>query len=123
MNVMNARKKLNPGRLHDQMFAITVTNQIVGSFLDVGLPFVLKGVNPLFKKGGKNGTSTHSDAHKKKVVFEDEKEKGAMEEREYLERVRSEAALPEYPLPRLQRDGHPIWLHRSLGHDLASCWE
>jgi hypothetical protein len=37
-------------------------------------------------------------SRKKRVVFEDEQEKGGMAERVFLERVREEAALPEYEL-------------------------
>ncbi|KAH6916436.1 calcium-activated chloride channel-domain-containing protein [Coprinopsis sp. MPI-PUGE-AT-0042] len=85
MNVMNARKKLNPGRLRDQMFAITVTNQIVNSFLEIGLPFVLRAANSLFKKGGKTTT----------LCLRMRRRRVGLQEREYLERVRSEAALPE----------------------------
>jgi len=42
----------------------------------------------------------HSDTvgMKKRVVFEDEQEKGGMEERVFLDSVREEAALPEYDL-------------------------
>ncbi|TFK25156.1 DUF590-domain-containing protein [Coprinopsis marcescibilis] len=95
MDVMNARKKLNPARLRDQMFAFTVTNQVINTFNEIGLPYVLRAVNSFMKKGnGKN----NGDTLKKKVVFEDEKEKGGLEERAYLERVRSEAMLPEYDL-------------------------
>lgn len=109
----NAIKKLNPARLRDQMFAFTVTNQIVGTFLEVGLPFVLRAVegfrnkkaggastNGALKKNG-NGSSDPSSSPeglKKKVVFEDEQEKGGLEERVYLEKVRKEMALPEYTL-------------------------
>jgi len=37
-----------------------------------------------------------TDTPRKRVVFEDEKERGGIEERLYLDKVRSEAALPEY---------------------------
>ena len=57
---MNARKKLNPGRLREDMFAITVTNQIVNSFVEDVLPYVLRAVNSLFKKGGSKGSSSPS---------------------------------------------------------------
>ncbi|KAG2011276.1 hypothetical protein CC2G_011417 [Coprinopsis cinerea AmutBmut pab1-1] len=96
MDTMNARNKLNPARLRDQMFAFTVTNQIINTFTEVGLPFVLRGVNTFLKKG--KPTNGNGDSLKKKVVFEDEKERGGLEERAYLERIRSEAALPEYDL-------------------------
>jgi anoctamin-10 len=101
MDTSNARHRLNPRRLRDQMFAYTVTNQIINTLTEVGLPFVLrrlaafrngkKGVSTPGSPGGKNGV-------KKRVVFEDEKEKGGMEEREFLDGVRREVALPEYEL-------------------------
>jgi anoctamin-10 len=76
--------KMNPGRLRDQMFAFTVTNQIVNTFMEIGLPFILRAITWKSKK-----------EDKKKVVFEDEQEKGGNEERKFLEQVRKEAALPE----------------------------
>jgi anoctamin-10 len=95
-NADAARERLNPARLQDQMFAYTVTNQIVGTFLEVGLPFILRAVEAYRTGKRKNG-----HAKKKRVVFEDEAtpasgERTAREEREFLERVRSEVALPEY---------------------------
>lgn len=97
----SARKKLNPGRLRDQMFAMTVTNQIIGTFTEVGLPFVLRAVESFRTKKASNGSrslNSSPDGLKKKVVFEDEQEKGGLEERIYLERVRTEFKLPEYDL-------------------------
>ncbi|KAJ3511071.1 hypothetical protein NLJ89_g4313 [Agrocybe chaxingu] len=109
-NTANVRAKLNPGRLRDQMFAFTVTNQAVNTFLEVGLPFVLRWVDDFRKKKAKakNGAPVSSAASsvgsdsgssvKKRVVFEDEQERGGLEERAYLDSVREEAALPEYDL-------------------------
>ncbi|KAF8159945.1 calcium-activated chloride channel-domain-containing protein [Crassisporium funariophilum] len=101
MDSINVTTKLNPGRLRDQMFAYTVTNQAVNTFLEVGLPFVLrrfrKGKSPA-KTAHVSGGSVNGDGLKKRVVFEDEKERGGMEERAFLDSVREEAALPEYDL-------------------------
>lgn len=76
-----------------------VTNQVVNTFLEIGLPFVLRGVSS-FRNGKKplnKSLNKHTAATpRKRVVFEDEKEKGGAEEREFLERVREEVALPEY---------------------------
>ncbi|KAF8994055.1 calcium-activated chloride channel-domain-containing protein [Cyathus striatus] len=83
------RTKLNPRRLRDQMFAYTVTNQAVNTFMEIGLPYVMRFVQ---KK------SSSSSNGKKKVVFEDEKERGGEVERVFLEKVREEIALPEYNL-------------------------
>ncbi|TFK66243.1 DUF590-domain-containing protein [Pluteus cervinus] len=146
----NARLKLNPSRLRDQMFAYTVTNQLVNLFVEIGLPYLQRDVlpkvqawfsrpsepkaktptptfTPTFSSKGKSkeiktpqdyykkpskssnssaasvsGASVVSSAAtptlKKRVIFEDEQEKGGLEEREFLDRVRAEAALPEYDL-------------------------
>ncbi|KDR70978.1 hypothetical protein GALMADRAFT_103009 [Galerina marginata CBS 339.88] len=124
----NVSTKLNPGRLRDQMFAYTVTNQIINTTLEVGLPFVLRKVDAFRKsraaahnkpKGivssppapsvtgssgasnsgaSESGSGNNGGGLKKRVVFEDEKERGGMVERAFLDRVRAEAALPEYDL-------------------------
>lgn len=109
----NVRAKLNASRLRDQMFAYTVTNQIVGTFLEVGLPFILRWVENFRSKKDSQSknvspppsmvSSIASDigspsTPKKRVVFEDEKERGGMQERAFLDKVRAEAALPEYDL-------------------------
>jgi hypothetical protein len=100
VDTSNVGKKVNYGRLRDQMFAYTVTNQVVNTFVEVGLPFILRAVDSLWnRKKKQNGSSPMSPgAKKKRVVFEDEQDKGSKEEREFLERVRYEAALPEYEL-------------------------
>ncbi|KAI0046519.1 DUF590-domain-containing protein [Auriscalpium vulgare] len=103
-----AHGKLNHSRLQNQMYAYTVTNQIINTFLEVGLPFLLRAVDALRSRGGtglfgkrrssitsKSGAGTPK---KKRVGFEDEKNGAAREEREFLERVRREVALPEYEL-------------------------
>ncbi|KAJ7163483.1 calcium-activated chloride channel-domain-containing protein [Mycena crocata] len=91
-----AGKKLNAARLKDQMFAYTVTNQVVNTFVEIGLPYVLRAVES-FRARKANGNGK-GDKGKKRVVFEDEKERGGAEEREFLEDVRRQVALPEYEL-------------------------
>ena len=92
-NAHHAREKLNPSRLQNQMFAYTVTNQVINVFMEVGLPFVLRQFDTF-----RHGKPVRSNSGKKKrVVFEDE-ETGAKEEREFVERVRREVALPQYTL-------------------------
>lgn len=130
MDIANARHRLNPGRLREQMFAYTVTNQVMDTLTEVGLPFVLRFVQHFRERyfpskssyprsGNTKGSSTrrnssiHLHSHmgtstgtttpapsprKKRVVFEDEQEKGGMAERVFLDRVREEAELPEYEL-------------------------
>lgn len=101
MDKSNARHKLNPARLRDQMFAYTVTNQAVNTFVEVGLPFILRRVTAFQnrkKAASAPGSPGEKNGVKKRVVFEDEKEKGGMEEREFLDSVRQEVALPDYEL-------------------------
>ncbi|PFH53223.1 hypothetical protein AMATHDRAFT_73446 [Amanita thiersii Skay4041] len=139
IDTQRARQKLNPARLRDQMFAYTVTNQIIGFFIEVGLPFVLRAIEKFRQNGkthttnaksklgghvntagtssivssgiGSSGVSTSlqvqtggsgsinaSPLIKKRVVFEDERERGGVEERDFLDAVREETALPEYDL-------------------------
>jgi len=98
IDTSTARGKLNPARLRQQMFAFTVTNQVVNTFLEVGLPFILRAVAS-FRNGKKpQPTPGSPNGVKKRVVFEDEKEKGGMEEREFLDGVRHQVELPEYEL-------------------------
>ncbi|KAL4252126.1 DUF590-domain-containing protein [Abortiporus biennis] len=106
----SARGKLNPSRLQDQMFAFTVTNQVVNTFLEIGLPFILRAVESVRSGRGLSmaapaaGASNSGNGKKKRVMFEDEagneiaKSANGKEEREFMERVRREVALPEYSL-------------------------
>ena len=108
------------------MFAYTVTAQVVNTFTEVALPFLLRKVNSFRKNraagnhkpkgivtssnntsatGSTTGTSSAIDGQnassptlKKRVVFEDEKERGGLVERAFLDKVREEAALPDYDL-------------------------
>jgi anoctamin-10 len=149
MDIANARHRLNPGRLREQMFAYTVTNQAMDTLTEVGLPFVLRFAQSIRERyfpsksayarsghGSIKGSSTRNSSsnsnsnsststttttstsatagssastgtctntpmlspRKKRVVFEDEQEKGGMAERVFLDHVREEAALPEYEL-------------------------
>jgi anoctamin-10 len=123
-DVSHARRKLNPSRLQDQMFAYTVTNQIINTFTEIGLPYILRFIGSV--RNGKGGNGARGGGGKKKRVgFEDEvvgrqqqeggdspskgagvgaekvgveNDKEEKEDREFLERVRSEVALPPYDL-------------------------
>ena len=109
IDTTNVRGKLNPSRLREQMFAYAVTNQVVNSFLEIGLPFILRWAADFMNKKSQNphtpsgppdskGDLSAVDPPRKRVVFEDEKERGGLEERVFLDKVRSEAALPVYEL-------------------------
>ncbi|KAI0272381.1 calcium-activated chloride channel-domain-containing protein [Gloeopeniophorella convolvens] len=95
-----AHGKLSSARLQNQMFAYTVTNQAINFFLEVGLPFLTRALASA--RAGKRRPSLSSPGagtpKKKRVGFEDEPAGGARGEREFLERVRREVALPEYDL-------------------------
>jgi len=100
----NARQKLNPSRLQEQMFAFTVTNQVVNNFMEIGLPYVLRAVDAF--RSGKSLRHGRALGKKKRVAFEDEPvaqtqnqtqgQEKRTEEREFLETVRSEVTRPEY---------------------------
>lgn len=94
--LVDAKAKLNSSRLQNQMYAYTVTNQIIGLFLEVGMPFVMRGIASLRKGKGKNG-----GVKGKRVGFEDDVNKKSpvinggdtKEQREFLMRVRNEVSL------------------------------
>lgn len=110
---LNARTKLNPKRLQDQMFAFTVTNQVVNTFLEIGLPFVLRAIASIRSGKGLSlaapaagtGSSNGIGGKKKRVMFEDQSADSEVErlaiqgeEREFMDRVKKEVALPAYDL-------------------------
>ncbi|KAH8828310.1 calcium-activated chloride channel-domain-containing protein [Flagelloscypha sp. PMI_526] len=81
------KAKLNPERLQNQMFAITVTQQIVNTFMEIGLPWVMKGVDIARGKVAKRTD--------KKLSHEDEK-KSEGPEAKWLVEVREELKKPAY---------------------------
>jgi anoctamin-10 len=81
----NISSKLNVSRLQNQMFAYTVTNQIVNTFLEVGLPFILRGVGNV--RAGK-GLKMHS------TPATDDK----AGEQTFIEDLKLQATLPQYEL-------------------------
>jgi hypothetical protein len=95
---VNGKQTTESTRLQDQMFAYTVTNQGINTFVEAGLPFIMRKIDA-YRNGSKIGSSDGSNGggKKKRVVFEDE-ESGEKEEREFLGRVRHEVALEEYTL-------------------------
>jgi len=90
---------INTTRLQNQMYAYTVTNQIVGTFLEVGLPYLMRFLGRV--RGGAAGGN--GKAKGKRVDFQDESSSVAessttsgserKEERELLVRIRKEVAL------------------------------
>ncbi|CCM01832.1 uncharacterized protein FIBRA_03900 [Fibroporia radiculosa] len=107
MDVTSARTKLSPTRLQDQMFASTVTNQVVNAFIEIGLPYVLRAVSSI--RRGKGLGLSHSSApaggkEKKRVMFEDEAgeadapKKADGKDKAFMEDVWQQVALPDYEL-------------------------
>lgn len=84
---------IKAGRLKGQMYAYTVTNQAIGAFLELGLPYILRFIDEwrsgkatlkdLSKRGGeeKRPIDGQSDAEVEKL---------------FLDKVEKELALPEY---------------------------
>lgn len=101
VDVNSARQKLKPARLQDQMFAYTVTNQIMDTFQEIGLPFVMRFAIKLW-----NGKLWHKsdlvekEPTKANVDEKQNKDDSAEQQQEegYLEKVREEVGLPEYDL-------------------------
>ncbi|KAF8167034.1 calcium-activated chloride channel-domain-containing protein [Mycena galopus ATCC 62051] len=88
-------------KLNDQMFAFTVTDQIMDTFVEIGLPYILRGVDSFRTQKASRDERDKAKRKRmswKKFVFEDETEESREEEREFLEQVRKEVALPEYEL-------------------------
>ncbi|KAK4695877.1 anoctamin-10, partial [Phenoliferia sp. Uapishka_3] len=77
---------IDASKLHTQIVAYTLTNQITGAFLEIGLPFL---TSLLFKKVAEV-RQNHSEEKNRDVPVDDEDEKA------FLERVRTESALPRY---------------------------
>ena len=98
-NIGNITTSIDNTRLQNQMYAYTVTNQIVGTFLEVGLPYIMRFLGRV--QGGTAGGN--AKAKGKRVDFQDENSSVAesstisggerKEERELLVRIRKEVAL------------------------------
>ena len=82
---------INSSKLHTQIVAYTLTNQIVGAFTEIGVPFLMrlatKEVEKVQEKREKRKSGTASPTPSEQ---DDESE------RSFLERMRLEASLPVY---------------------------
>lgn len=123
----HARMKLDPGKLRDQMFAFTVTGQVTNTLEVMALPFILRKISAFRKsraaaysqpkiitsKTSEAGLASGNSSAVKSIsrsnndtgwlkepvaVIEDEKESEDLAEHAFLDKVREEAALPEYDL-------------------------
>lgn len=95
--VKDARKILNPDRLTNQMYAYLVTNQVIGTMLEVGIPSIQR------LAGKAMGKAEHTDVGQKalkKVGWEDEKNVDgpgvSAEEAAFLKHARSQVTKPAY---------------------------
>ncbi|KAE8218839.1 hypothetical protein CF319_g7352 [Tilletia indica] len=77
---------INPDRLHKQLFAVSVTAQIVGAVNELALPFILRKV------------SEYRAARASAKKPEGEKSEGAQapDEQEFMAKVKRELSLPAY---------------------------
>lgn len=116
--------KINGSRLQNQMFAYTVTNQIINTFLEVGLPFILRGVGNV--RSGK-GLKLHN------TPATDDK----LGDAAFLEDIKLQASLPQYSLfsewispalvsylnlcSGLLGNGDAVWIRCVVLHHMATC--
>lgn len=89
-------------RLKGQVFAFTVTNQVINFAQEVVIPWVLEGVEGMKAKGQLKvpGTSGSANGKKKRVEWEDDSRVAGLstEERAVLDAARTESTLPDYEL-------------------------
>ncbi|WWC97550.1 hypothetical protein V866_004434 [Kwoniella sp. B9012] len=90
------QKGIKAGRLKGQLFAYTVTNQVVNAFLELGLPFIMRFVDDwrAGKTTLKETIKTRGNNNSTEKVPRDDDEV----EKKFLEKVERELALPDYSL-------------------------
>ncbi|WWD06320.1 hypothetical protein V865_004410 [Kwoniella europaea PYCC6329] len=90
------QKGIKAGRLKGQLFAYTVTNQVVNAFLELGLPFITRFVDDwrAGKTTLKETIKTRGNNDSTEKVPQDD----AAVEKRFLEKVERELALPDYSL-------------------------
>ncbi|CAH7688249.1 calcium-activated chloride channel-domain-containing protein [Phakopsora pachyrhizi] len=92
---------INHDRLYQQLFAYMVTNQVVNSFTEVGLPYVLKIVSFKWNKiliERQKQQAANSDKKSLKKGSASQSFFDLEDEKDLLERLREESKLPEYHL-------------------------
>lgn len=85
---------INGGRLKSQLFTYTVTNQVSGAFLELGMPFIMR-----FIRDWRAGKTSIKEALKKTNGHGDSETVPTTEEeieKRFLNKVERELALPEY---------------------------
>ncbi|PWY99963.1 hypothetical protein BCV70DRAFT_217012 [Testicularia cyperi] len=102
---------INPNRMHTQLFAVSVTSQIIGAFTELALPVIMrkvaeyreakseqKEVNSNAEKSASSGESTPITPTSGSASGLQEGEKVGESERRFVTRVRKELELPPYDL-------------------------
>ncbi|KDQ51061.1 hypothetical protein JAAARDRAFT_62804 [Jaapia argillacea MUCL 33604] len=99
------RQQLDTSRLQNQMYAYTVTDQILDTFFEVGLPYIMRAVDSIRAGSGvydavSRRHSMHFGSQKAKNILLENETPGAdgKDETEFLEQVRREVGLPQYEL-------------------------
>ncbi|BGP56210.1 hypothetical protein JCM8202v2_003823 [Rhodotorula sphaerocarpa] len=91
---------VNPSKLHRQLIAYTLTNQITGAFLEVGLPYLKERFGPVAEKKLQEMPAVEEKLEKLHLASkkgDDEKDPeldDTQEEKNFLERIRHEQQLP-----------------------------
>ncbi|WVN88537.1 uncharacterized protein L203_103748 [Cryptococcus depauperatus CBS 7841] len=95
INVSAVNKQvINGGRLKSQLFAYTVTNQIVNVFLELGLPYVLRFIGEW--RAGKTTLKSALKGIASSSGGEKTPDSETEVEKRFLNKVERELALPEY---------------------------
>lgn len=79
---------INSYKLHTQIVAYTLTNQIVGAFTEIGVPLITRLVKKEVEHVQEQRSKSRPGSPPAGIDEEDEKV--------FLERIRLEASLPEY---------------------------
>ncbi|ORY26484.1 calcium-activated chloride channel-domain-containing protein [Naematelia encephala] len=87
------QRGIKAGRLKGQLFAYTVTNQVVNTFFELGLPYILRFVNEW-----RAGKTTIKAAVKRNNHKEGPPKDDADIEKRFMDKVERELALPDYSL-------------------------
>ncbi|KAK4684084.1 anoctamin-10, partial [Tremellales sp. Uapishka_1] len=90
------QRGIKAGRLKGQLFAYTVTNQVINAILELAMPFVKR-----FVSDWRAGKTTIKEAIEKRGHYNEEKGPAKTEEdleKRFMDKVERELALPEYSL-------------------------
>ena len=90
-DIGNITTSIDVTRLQNQMYAYTVTNQIIGTFLEVGLPYIMRFLGRVQGGAAKGKRVDFKDGDVKPSATDGGDE--GKEERELLVRIRKEVAL------------------------------